>query len=169
MDGKTKLFAAGLAALLVLGLVVAVNATEAAGGSKGFSRHGFMKGHEPVNLEELGLTEDATREEIREAMWEKRLSDLGLTEDDTIGEFHIAVKARMEERHQEMEERHSEMLSKLGLGEDATHEEIMEAHHAYCQENPDKCPGKMGGGFPGRGMRGGGCPFAEGQPAGTKQ
>jgi hypothetical protein len=109
-----------------------------------------MHGDKSTLFTDLGLPEDATPEEIREAVWEKRLADLGLTQDSTVGEFHEAMKAKMQERHQQM-------LEKFGLDGDATPEEIREAMKAYCEENPDDCPVRMGRGFGRRGCR---KPFA---------
>ncbi|MFH0860641.1 MAG: hypothetical protein V1921_05525 [Candidatus Altiarchaeota archaeon] len=148
---ERKIGIVALMALLAFGLVVAVNATDDAedAGKRGFLHRGPCMGEKQgmnatALLEGLGLSENATPDEVREALWQKRLEGLGLGEESTVGEFHAAVKAEMQERRQEM-------LEKLGLGEDATPEEIREARKAYCKENPDDCPKRMRGGF-GRGM-----------------
>lgn len=153
MKNKNKALVAGMTALLVLGFVAAANAVtnEQGKGMRGPGKQGHgMHGEDRADImEELGLTENATPEEIRDAHWQKKLADLGLTEEDSISEFQEAVKAKHEERHEEM-------LTKLGLGEDASREDIREAHKAYCEENPDECPEKRGRGFgrggPGRGF-----------------
>gem|GEM_PF-1311691 len=158
---KTIYLLAGLTALAVLGLLVAGDATDDGGklGLQAFKGKGFMMGgHRGMgpgaNLGELGLSENATRQEIHKAMWEKRLADLGLTESSTIGEFRQAMQTQRQAMQAQMQEKYTEMLGKLGLDSDATPDQIREAHKAYCEENPDDCPTKLGfrGGF-GRGMR----------------
>lgn len=155
----------GLVALLVVALVLAANATEDLKnpGRSFFRMRGFAFGraHEGMNKtafwENLGVPENATREQVEEALWEKQLEDLGLTEDSTVGEYRLAMKARMQARQEQMQarmqEQRTEMLEKLGLGEDATPEEMREARQNYCSENPDDCPCGMKAGF-GHGMRG---------------
>jgi len=147
MNGKTKLLAVGLTAVLVFGLVTAVNATEDEGehGRRGLLKKAFKFGqkqgeHKANLLNDLGLSENATREEIRDAIWAKKLTDLGLTEDSTIGEYRDAMRAKMDEKH-------AEMLAQLGLDEDASIEELRDAKKAFCEENPDDCPRKRMGGF----------------------
>ena len=68
-------------------------------------------------LEKLGLGEDATREEVREAMFQEKLDKMGLTEDSTIREMKDAMYGH----------RLSMMREKLGLSEDATEEEMKDA------------------------------------------
>jgi len=97
-------------------------------------------------MEELGLPENATREQVDDALWEKRLKDLGLTWDSTIAEYRDAVKARMLERRQEGLK---SMREKLGLAEDATEEQVKEALRQWREDNREMMPG-MGRGM-GRG------------------
>jgi hypothetical protein len=106
---EKKFLVVGFAALLIIGFV-------AAGASRGF--------RERPDLEELGLSEDATPQEIQEALFQKRLSDLGLTEDSTIKELKEAVEAN---RRAMWEERLSKLKEKLGLLEDASEEDVKEA------------------------------------------
>jgi hypothetical protein len=157
MNGKTKLLAVGVTALVAFGLLMAVNATEGMEkrGRMGFFKRGFGMGqrgghgNKTALLEDLGLPEDATTEQVRDAVWEKQLADLGLTEDSTIGEFREAMEARRQERH---EERLDQVREKLGLTEDATEEEIWEAMKQWREENKGLL---SGGGFH---PRRGGCP-----------
>ncbi|MBU0762568.1 MAG: hypothetical protein KKD39_06040 [Candidatus Altiarchaeota archaeon] len=161
MNGKTKLLGAGLAALLVIGLVTAANAASEGIGKCGGGflppkqGYGMMHGKNTgMLLEDLGLPDDATREQVMDALWEKRLVDLGLTGDSTVSELHAAMKAKMQEKKAEMEEKRQERLAELGLTEDATPEEVMAAMKAKCQENGDDCPHKAfgKGGFKGMGF-----------------
>ncbi|MBD3260076.1 MAG: hypothetical protein GF334_00055 [Candidatus Altiarchaeales archaeon] len=153
MDNKTKAMGLGLTALLVFGLVLAVNAnTEEMMdvGCGNHPQHGFHMrggmGRPHFKLTELGLPEDATHEDVRQALWEKRLSDLGLTEESTVGQYHNALVARNRERR-------NQMLFELGLDEDATDEQMREAHKKRREENPQECPCKGGRGFRQRLMR----------------
>jgi hypothetical protein len=150
---KNKIFTAGLAiasiALLVFGLVMAVDAVRGIGKRKGaFNVYckGRMQwtGEKPPNrttiTQELGLSENATREEIGEALWNKRLSELGLTQDSTIGEYREAVKA---ERQEMREQRIREMREKIGLPENATMDDIWTAFKGDKGKSP--CAGGMAG------------------------
>ena len=131
---KNKLIGVGIAALLIIGLAWGINAAtqENKGcpfsGKKGGFHAGIKEGMnlpkdatmekvKAAGLEELGLSEDATKEEIMEAMFQKKLEKLGLTEDSTIGELREAMQ----------EQRLSMMREKLGLSEDASEEEIKDA------------------------------------------
>ncbi len=159
MNGKTKILAWGIIALMIF--------VGAASASADYMRGKQGKGHRGMDpgmggniadvIADLGLPEDATREDVREAMWAKKLADLGLTEDSTVGEFHVAMKAKNQEWR-------ADMLAKLGLAEDAQPEDVRAAMKAYCVENPDDCP-KKGRGPNGHGPKGGfagkgNCPFS---------
>lgn len=139
----------GLLALAVVGLIFVGYSTadnsdrEVMDGKPGLHRgfgmmdRGMMMGggiDHPGLIEDLGLSENATPEEVSETVWQKKLSDLGLTEDSTVRELREAMKSKTQEKHQEM-------LEKLGLDEDATPEDIRETQKAYCEENPDDCLG----------------------------
>ena len=161
MNTKTKYLAAGLAAIMLIGMVGAVGTGVQefrkqgkrgmfGGGHGMFGQGPGNHGRPQVDLESLGLPADATREQVREAMWAKKLADLGLTEESTLAEFHAANVARHDERQAEMLEKRTEMLAKLGLTEDALPEDVREAMKAYCEQNPDDCPAKGP-----RGMKGG--------------
>jgi hypothetical protein len=100
MEKKKTLMVVGAAALMVLGVIVAVSAT--GGVKQGFPGKGFMRGGferqmvlgNLTMLENLGLPANATREQVEDALWEKELKDLGLTDDSTVKEFREALKAR---------------------------------------------------------------------------
>ncbi len=132
-----KILVLGFAALLVTGLALA----------GGFGGWGIGGAGCADRMGELGLSENATREEVREAVWQKKLSDLNLTEDSTVGELREAMEARMQQTRERMQERHQEMLGKLGLDEESTPEEVREAMKQYREDNPDDCPCKMKRGF----------------------
>jgi len=160
MENKKKIVLVGAAILLVLGLVMAVNAglnaTKAMEkhGMRGFSKEGCMRRGFPSQnvtvLDNLGLPENATREQVREAVWEKKLTELGLTENSTIREFRQALETRMQavrdERIQKLEE-------KLNLPANATQEDIKNAMHQLRNDSKELLSGK--GGRPVFGMRGG--------------
>ncbi len=117
----------GASALLVL---LAFTGYALADGFGGFRRGightgGFSPEAKAELMEELGLLENASREEVMQARWQKHLKDLGLTEEDTIGEYREAVQARVRERIQE-------------LGDEA---------------GAGGCPRRMGSGFRGVGWR----------------
>ena len=137
---RNKVLGVGIAALLIVGLAWGINAAtqESEGcpylgegkglGQKGGFRTGIKeklglsedatRGEmKAVGLEELGLSEDATKEEVMEAMFQKKLEVLGLTEGSTIREFRDAMQ----------EQKLSMMREKLGLSEDATDQEIKDA------------------------------------------
>lgn len=133
MEGKNLLV--GIAALLVFGavLVSSIGVYEngeqpcngkgmgfrGLGEGKRFGQLGNLSGGQgrAAMLEDLGLSEDATKEEIMEAMFQKKLEKLGLTEDSTIGELREAMQ----------EQKLSMMREKLGLSDDATDQEIKDA------------------------------------------
>lgn len=127
---KKKFLVAGLSTLLIFGIIAAVNAvTDGIGEGRGagFFRGFRMKGlgmDKSSTIEDLCLPEDATPEEVMEAIWEKRLEELGLTEDSTIKELKEAVKERMQAS---WEEKLPELKEKLGLPDDATEEDVKEA------------------------------------------
>jgi hypothetical protein len=114
----------------------------------GKMRMGKMREDRQEMLEKIGLDEDATPEEVRDALWDKRLEDLGLTDESTIGELRAAMK----ERRQAMwKEKLSEMKEKLDLPEEASEEEVKEA----LKEKHGEFQGyRHMGGFRGRGMMG---------------
>jgi len=140
MERKSMLVI-GLAALLVFGLVLAVDAAQGMRQEKkgGFHGGGFMfgLGEKPVNktamFNDLGLPENATHEQVMDARWQKRLADLGLTEDSTIKEYREAMKAKMQEKQGQMLE---EMKENLGLPADATVEQVREAMKENKPDHP---------------------------------
>lgn len=165
MTAKKKMLAGSAATLLLISLVAGVSAAAGQGnelGPNGFGmKRGGFHGDRTASLEELGLEEGATRQEIREAAWQKKLSVLGLTEDSTVGEFHDKMVEFREARHAE---RLDMMREKLGLGDDATEDEIHEGMKTRREENGGYGKGRMGGSRHG-GMRAGrgGC-LADGVP-----
>ena len=154
MDAKKKLLIVGAAALMVVGLVMAVNVTQQGGKSPGI---GWMKGwgrHMPPGnqtlLANLGLPENATRQQISDAMWEKQLKDLGLTDDSTLREYRQALEAK---RKTANDERMQALKEKLNLPANATQEDIQNATKQWRNDNKELLQGK--GQRPGFGMRGG--------------
>lgn len=150
MQNKKKMLALGAAALLVFGLVMAVNAVVNATkvmekqGIDGFHRNGCMQGGFPRHmdnkfLEELGLPENASRKQVRDAVWDKQLKELGLTESSTIKEFRQALEARAQAMG---EERIQKIKEKLNLPENATQEDIKNAMKQWRDENKGLLPGK---------------------------
>jgi len=151
---KKKWFFAGLAALLVVGLVYASGFGGL--GKRGLGRPNMdgviddlgldedatpmevMEAVRENRIAELGLSEDATSEEMAEAMFEENLDELGLSWDSTVREL---FDARKEQRQLMMQERLTNMGERLGLPEDATEDEIKEA-----------LKDKMGAGLGGRHM-----------------
>ena len=131
MNRKTKVLGAGLAALLVIGLVATAHSA-IQGKGEGLKGRGMRKGFGPLAMAgSLGLPENATRQQIKDAVWDKRLADLGLTRESTIGEYVDAMEANMLERH-------NEMLEELGLPEDATPEQVHEAMEERRGQKPFK-------------------------------
>ena len=121
---RKKLIGVGIAALLIVGLVWGIDAATQKGeegcpfAGKGFRAKGKLTGEgRAAMFEKLELPEDATREEVHEAMFQKKLDGLGLTEDSSIRELKDAMYGH----------RLSIMREKLGLSEDATEEEIKDA------------------------------------------
>lgn len=156
MDKNKRILVVGFAALLVLGglamvvnaVVNAMNATDV--GTQGMGgcsmRRGFpghmnermLLGNLTV-LENLGLPENASREQVREALWQKELKDLGLNEDSTLREYRQAIEAKMQADQAKMqanqEERMQKIKEKLGLLENATQEDVMNAMKQWREEN----------------------------------
>lgn len=68
---------------------------------------GMMDGPGPRGnmsaFQDLGLPENATREQISDALWQKQLKDLGLTEDSTLKEYKAALDAKMKTRKEEVD------------------------------------------------------------------
>lgn len=166
MDTKKKLLIVGAAALIVVGLVVAANAVEQGAGfaGKGWMRGGMGRHGQNMTsvFENLGLPANATMEQVRDAMWEKRIKDLGLTDESTLAEYRQALKAKMQANH---EQQMQDVKAKLNLPENATKEDIQAAMKQWRADNKALLPGKgrMGGFGMGRGMGfAGGC---NGQPA----
>ncbi len=130
MKKTNKILAAGITALSILGFAAVVNAVDGEGlGMRGFGhalkRGGNIGGLDKTTLlEDLGLPEDATREQIMEARWQKRLTQLGVSEDSTVRDFHAAMKA-----HQtaQFEEHLAKLKEDLGLPADATQEAVQSA------------------------------------------
>lgn len=159
----TVVLAIAFTTLLVFGLVMAVDAVRGMGrGRTGFlPKGGCMQwaGEKPMNntslMGELGLPGNATREQVQEAVWKKRLSELGLTEDNTIRECMEAVKAR---RQGMQEQRMQEITQKLGLPEDATEEQLREAIKGDTSGRPFMGNGNYTNHWP-RMRRMGGCRF----------
>jgi|GEM_PF-2918409 len=162
--GKKKLFVAGLVALLVTGLVYAA----------GFGGVGKRWGGCPVTdeirdglgldddatpseikealrenrLEELGLGENATSKQMREALFEENLDELGLCWDSTVRDF---FDARNERKQLMWEERLPIIKERLGLPDDATEEDVKEA---FKERRGVGFRGRHMGYFHGHGMMG---------------
>jgi hypothetical protein len=147
MERKKTVLAVGFGALLVFSLVAAASATGTFGkkGMRGFGA-GFAPGDRGEAMAGLGLPEDATHEQVMDAMWQKRLADLGLTERSSVGQYREAVKAGMQER---MEQRKTAILDKLGLSEDASEQQIRDAMQQW---KPEKA--KLMGSRPGKARAG---------------
>jgi hypothetical protein len=96
MEKKTMF--AGLAVLMTLGLVLAASAAF----DRGNPDPSGMRGNHTAMCQSLGLSENATFEEMREAMFDKRLTDMGLTEDSTIRELKAALKGQMQKMLKDM-------------------------------------------------------------------
>lgn len=138
---RKKFLVAGLSALLILGIVAAVNAVTdglgeqgRAGVFRGFGMKGFGMGKSPA-IGDLGLPENATSPEIREALFQRRLAGFGLTEDSTIRELRLALE----------EQRQGMIRERLGLSEDAGGEEIQAALAEKAGDKPLRHRGRMGG------------------------
>ena len=154
--------------LLVAGLVMAVNITQkgAYSNGKGCKQGGWNKHLPPGNLtlmDNLGLSENASREQVRDALWEKSLKDLGLTEDSTLKEYKQAIDAKMKtlqsERAANMTEKLSNIKEKLGLSENSTKDEVTTAMNKWREENKNTTLGEGHGygrhgfgGLPGDGL-----------------
>ena len=147
MDTKKKMLIVGAAALMVIGLVMAVNVTQQgikpAGG--GWMRGGWGKHVSTGNqtlmglLGNLGLPENATRQQISDALWEKKLKDLGLTEDSTMREYRQALEAKMQAAN---DERMQKLKEKLNLPANATREEVQNAMNQWRNDKKELLPGK---------------------------
>jgi hypothetical protein len=156
MDTKKLVLTIGAAALLVMGVIVVAGSADlgAAGfaGKRGmgFARHGA--GNMSSILGELGLPAGATREQIDDARWERQIKDLGLTDASTLGEYRQALKAKMAAN---AAQRMQGVRTKLGLGANATDEEVRAAMGQWRQTNKDLLEGGEGpmGCAMGRGMR----------------
>ncbi|GEM_PF-2787277 len=152
MDKKKRILVGSSVALLALGLMIAVNATVNATdtgkqGKMGFGRGSWMQGgpHQIQGymgkrtgnltfLENLGLPENATGEQAREALWDEKLKDLGLTQDSTLREYRQALDARMQAMQNE---RATKLKEKLGLSENVTNEEVMAAMKNWQHDNKE--------------------------------
>jgi hypothetical protein len=148
MDAKKKIMIVGAAALIVVGLIAAANAAVQAGAAapwKGWGKRGMGL----ANLtQSLGLPENATRQQIGDAMWEKQITDLGLTDSSTLAEYRAALKAKMQEGQ---EERMQGVRAKLSLPANATRDDIMDAMKQWRAGNKELLQGAMGGHGIGRG------------------
>jgi Spy/CpxP family protein refolding chaperone len=153
MDNKKKLLVVGAAVLMVLGVVIAANATGL--GKQGFAGKGWMKGgmgrHGQGNmtsfLSNLGLPNNATRQQISDAAWAKELKDLGLTDSSTLAEYRQALKAKMQSNQGQ---RMQDIGAKLNLPANATKADIQNAMKQWRAANKELLPGK--GRMPGFGM-----------------
>jgi hypothetical protein len=155
MDSKKKILIVGAATLIVVGLVMAGSAADPAKGFAGkWGMHGGMGKHifsgNPRAMENLGLPDNATREEVEGAMWAKQLKDLGLTEDSTLREYRQALQSRLQDDRQDMERK---IIEKLGLPANATRADAMNAMHQWRNDSE----GIMQGRGPGLGFGKGGC------------
>ena len=166
---KKKFAIAGIAAFLLVCSAFVFAQPNGEGNGWGFAglrngMFGYMA--KPDIKENLGLEEDATREEVKAAM----LENLGLTEDSSKEEIRDAIKQKkIEMKEQVMEQ----IKEKLGLPSDATQEEVHDALQEWREENGvlcGACQGKMKGkgfgpefhrGFGPRGEGSGNCPFSE--------
>jgi len=142
MDNK-KLFIGLAATMLLIGGVFAAGLMD-----KGMDRGGGPFGRCNMTAE-LGLDEDATDEEVSEALFQKRLSELGLTEDDSIKELRAALEIESKEHEKE---RLVQARKRLGLDPDATEEEVQEALEEQAGVDNGFRRGLL------RGMGGGGRP-----------
>lgn len=146
MKGKTRILAFSLLMVGIMG-VAAVSADYYGRAFGGRSMRADGP-HMDYAIEELGLSGDASKDEVMRALRAKRLSDLGLTDDSTIGEFHAAMR----QRNMQMR---AEKLSDLGLSDDADFEQVRQAVRQACVNDPDECPKKARAGrngFVGRSM-----------------
>jgi Spy/CpxP family protein refolding chaperone len=154
MDTKKKVLIVGAAALMVMALVVAASAAVqgvADASGKGWMRGGWGKHMRQGNQTEwaaLGLPENATREQVSDAMWEKQLKDLGLTDSSTLAEYRQALKAKMQSGQ---EQRMAALKTKLNLPADATKDDVMNAMKQWRADNKELLGGGMGGRGFGRG------------------
>ncbi|MFH1404372.1 MAG: hypothetical protein ABIH11_08905 [Candidatus Altiarchaeota archaeon] len=155
-----RLFVFGLAGLLLVGMVASANAFfgSQSQGKRGMFRnqlsekYGLPENGEGCDfkttvMEDLGLGEDATQEEVREALFARRLDQLGLTEDSTIRELRDALDAEREER---LQEKMSALREKCGLPEDASEDEVKECMKERVRRGPGFRGGKAG--FMGNGL-----------------
>jgi len=154
MDIKGKVLIGGAVALMVVGLVMAVNVTQQGGKFPGM---GWMRGGGSQRMHQgnqslmasLGLSDNATREQVSDAMWEKQLKDLGLTDDSTMREYRQALEAKMQAAS---DERDKQLKEKLNLPANATQEDVQNAMQQWRNDNKNLLEGK--GSRPGPGMRG---------------
>ena len=127
---KKRILIVGAFALTVIGVLMVANANEQGKwmlSGKGWRRSGTDHNNLLGNitfLEGLGLPENASGEDIRQAIWEKELKDLGLTEDSTLRQYRQAVEARMQASR---EERLRNLRERMGLPENATAEDFQNA------------------------------------------
>ncbi|MBN2250583.1 MAG: hypothetical protein JW724_00730 [Candidatus Altiarchaeota archaeon] len=101
------LSALGVLSVLICGGLVTAYLAEDSMGKRG---KGLMM---RADLEGLDLPEDATREQVREAVRAKEMEELGLSEDATDEEIRAAMQQRMEERRAETEENRAAMQQKM--------------------------------------------------------
>ncbi|MFH0863274.1 MAG: hypothetical protein V1875_09655 [Candidatus Altiarchaeota archaeon] len=124
---KKRLFIAGAAALVVFGVFVAAAAAYEGGQrlmGKPWMKGGFGRQAVFGNLsflEDMGLPDNATREEVQEALWQRHLKDLGLTEDSTLREYRLAVKAKGQSMQAEQGK---QLRTRLGLAVDASDDDV---------------------------------------------
>jgi len=146
MNQKTKILVAGFVALLVFGMLVAVNAAIGGIGKQergDFSRHDCMIGINVTSMNKTGLFErlwlpkNVTRDKIQGAFWNKQLEDLGLTENSTLREYRQALEAKMQA---DREERNQKLMEKLSLSQNATTDEITDAMKKWREENKELLP-----------------------------
>ena len=157
MDTKKKVLIFGAAALLVMSAIMVASAAGQGAwlNGKGFRGVGWGR-HAPsgnfTGLSSLGLPENATGEQVSDALWEKHLKELGLTDDSTMRQYRQALKAKMQANQ---EQRLQSLREKLNLPGNATTDDIRGAMR--------QLRGGRGGLLQGNGKRLG-CGMREGGP-----
>ncbi|MFH1126008.1 MAG: hypothetical protein V1703_02680 [Candidatus Altiarchaeota archaeon] len=144
MENKKKILVVGAVFLLIFGLIIAVNAVQGIGKEKkGIIKGGCMQwggqkfANKTIMPDKLGLPENATREQISDAIWEKQLKDVGLTENSTLREYKQTIEAKMKADQQD---RSQKIMEKLNLPANATQEDVMNAMKQWHEENKYMLP-----------------------------
>ncbi len=128
---KKKIMVFGVAALLIIGLVSVALAVNMKTQEKIGHRFDNVK-------DELGLPEDASRQQVRAAVRVRIMGRLKLPEDASRQQIRNAMRQEREIQHKE---RLKKIRDKLGLPAEATEEEVKEALQEWRQENKDLIAG----------------------------